>query len=190
MPVTLTDEQVADFRQRMAEAETNRQIAEAAAKIWNSPERGDRAKALWKEEFPDADLGSYDVEARVKAELDRRDKVHADADKARREREQDESMAAQRKAIQERYSATDDAMTRLEKMMVEKNVGDYEIAAEHMFSREPRVSDGGNEYDPGFWNHQQREGFEEISRDPEGWGRREILKTLRQEERRNRGGWR
>ena len=190
MPVTLTDEQVTELRGRLTQADTNRQIAEAAAKLWNSPERGERTKALWKEEFPDSDLGPFDVEQRINARLDKDREERAQEAKAQRDRETDERVASQRKATQDRYGATDDAMSRLEQLMVERNIGDYEIAGEHFFSREPRVSDGTQEYDSQFWNHERQDTFKEIAADPESWGRKEILKTLREGERRNGGGWR
>lgn len=190
MPVTLTDEQVAELRQRLGQADTNQKIAEAASRLWHSPERGERAKALWKEEFPDTDLGPYDVEQRINRRLDAERKEREEAAKAARDREQDERLTSQRKATQERYGATDDAMERLERMMVERNIGDYEVASEHFFSREPRVSDGTQEYDSQFWQHEKQDLFKEISADPEAWGRKEIMKTLRDEERRERGGWR
>lgn len=190
MPVTLTDEQVQELRQRLAQAETNGKIAEATARIWNDPERGERAKALWKEQYPDTDLGPYDVERRINERLDKERLERQVAEKEAREREQDARLAAKRKEAQDRYGATDDAMDRLEKMMVERNIGDYDVAAEHFFTREPRVSDGTQEYDSQFWQHEKGDLFKEISADPEAWGRKEILKTLKDQERQERGGWR
>ena len=189
MPTTLTDEQVTELRQRLTAAETNRKIAEASAAIWNDPDIGDSAKALWKKKFPETDLGGYDVEQRVNARLDRERKEREEAAKAARDREEDERLASKRKETQDRFGLTDDAMTRLEKMMVERNIGDYEIAAEHFVSREPRMSDGTNEYDSQFWAHEKQDLFKEITSDPEAWGRKEIMKTLRDQERAERG-WR
>lgn len=183
MPVTLTDEQVAEMRQRLSQAETNKQIAEAAAGVWNHPEHGEQAKRLWKTVYPDTSIPDYDLEQRITkrldAERDEREKAAKDA----RDREADERIASKRKEIQGRYGATDDAMKRLEDLMVERNIGDYDIAAEHMFSRDPKVSDGSQEYDSQFWAHEKQDLFKEIASDPEGWGRREILKTLREGER-------
>lgn len=190
MPVTLTDEQVAELRARLGQAETNAKIAEATAKIWNDPERGERAKALWKEQYPDTDLGPYDVERRINERLDKERLERQQAEKAAREKEQDERLAKKRSETKDRYGATDDAMERLERMMVERNIGDYDVAAEHFFTREPRVSDGTQEYESQFWRHDQKDLFKEISEDPEAWGRKEIMKTLRDQERQERGGWR
>ena len=186
MPVTLTDEQVAELRTRLGQADTNEKIAQAASRLWNSPERGDRAKALWKEEFPDSDLGGFDTEQRINARLDREAKERADAEKAAKDRAADERVATSRKKTQEDYGFTDDAMTRLEQMMVERNIGDYEVAASYMAAREPRPSDGSNAFDSQFWQHEKKDLFKEIAADPEEWGRNEILKTLRSQEQQQR----
>jgi len=191
MPVTLTDEQVLELRQRLGAAETNRQIAEAAAGVWNHPEHGDAAKKIWKTVYPDTSIPDFDLEQRVNARLDKeRDEREAER-KAARDREQDERISSKRRETQDRYGATDDAMKRLEDLMVERNIGDYEVAAEYMFSREPRMSDGQDAgYDSQFWNHERQDTFKEIAADPEGWGRREILKTLREGERQANNRWR
>jgi hypothetical protein len=42
--------------------------------------------------------------------------------------------------------------------------------------------DGG--YDSQFWHHDRQDLFKEIAADPEEWGRKEILKTLREGDRR------
>jgi hypothetical protein len=188
MPTTLTDEQVAELRQRLTKANTDSEIAAAAAGLWNDPEHGDAAKALWKKKYPDSKIDGYDTEQRVRAMLDERDKKAADERKAASDREQDDRLASQRKSTQEAYGFTDDAMTRLEQLMVDKGVGDYEVAAEYFASRNPRVSDGQDAgFDSQFWNHERQDTFKEIATDPEGWGRREILKTLREGERRQPG---
>lgn len=190
MPTTLTDEQIAELRQRLSQAETNKQIAEAAAGVWNHPEHGERAKALWKQVYPDSQIPEFDLEQRVNARFDKEREERAAAEKAQREREQDERIAAKRKETQENFGFTDDAMTRLEQMMVERNIGDYEVAATYMGSRNPRVSDGTAEYDTGFWNHEKQDTFKEIASDPEAYARREIMKTLREQDRKTRGEWR
>jgi transketolase len=190
MPVTLTDEQIADLRQRLGQAETNRQIAEAAAQVWNHPEKGNEAKALWKSVFPDSAIPEFDLEQRVNQRFEQEKRDRDEREKRDRDREQDDRLAAARKKTQDDFGFTDDAMGRLEKLMVDRNIGDYEVAASYMASKEPKVTDGDAGYSDGFWNHQAVEGFEEISKDPEAWGRREILKTLRETDQRNRGGWR
>jgi|SRR5215469_3186349 len=188
MPVTLTDEQVAELRQRLGQAETNRQIAEAASGVWNDPEFGDEAKRLWKRKYPDTSIPDFDLEQRINKRLDSEREEREAERKASRDREQDQRIAAQRKEVQDSYGFTDDAMKRLEDFMVERNVGDYEVAAEHFASRNPRMSDGQDAgYDSQFWHHERQDTFKEIAADPEEWGRKEILKTLREGEQRRPG---
>lgn len=190
MPTTLTDEQVAELRRRLSQEETNRQIAEAAATVWNHPEEGARAKEIWKKVFPDSQIPEFDLEQRVNARFAQEKEERERTEKERRDREQDERIAAKRKETQDAFNYTDDEMKRLEELMVERNIGDYEVAATYMGSRNPRVSDGTAEYDSGFWNHEKQDIFKEIVADPEAYGRREILKTLREQDRKTRGEWR
>ena len=191
MPVTLTDEQVAELRTRLGISETNARIAEAAAGLWNDPDTSAEAKALWKRKYPDSDLGdAYNVEQRLNARLDRQEQDAQKREREAREKAIDEQIASKRRDAQERHRATDDAMKRLEDWMVEKNVGDYDVAAEHFFTRQPGTSNGDDSaFDSQFWHHDRSDLFKEISADPEEWGRKEILKTIREGEQRNRGGW-
>ena len=191
MPVTLTDEQVAELRTRLGISETNARIAEAAAGLWNDPDTSAEAKALWKRKYPDSDLGdAYNVEQRLNARLDRQEQDAQKREREAREKAIDEQIASKRRDAQERHRATDDAMKRPEEWMVEKNVRDYDVAAEHFFTRQPGTSNGDDSaFDSQFWHHDRSDLFKEISADPEEWGRKEILKTIREGEQRNRGGW-
>jgi hypothetical protein len=187
MPVTLTDEQVAELRGRLGAAETNRQIAEASAGLWNDPVFGDEAKALWKKKYPDTAIPDHDLRTELRGELAKDREQREKERKEAADRAEDERIASKRKEAQDSFGLTDDAMKRLEDFMVERNIGDYEIAAEAFVSRNPRVSDGSQEHDSHFWQHERQDLFAEISKDPEEWGRKEILKTLREQERRAPG---
>ena len=125
-------------------------------------------------------IPDYDIEQRLEERLA--------ADK--KERDDRETGAAQpnrptkirqhlRKKTQEQYGFTDKAMEDLEKLMLERNVGDYEVAAQYMASKEPRPSDA-TAFSDGRWNIDKAPGFAEIAKDPEGWGRSEILKDTPQ----------
>lgn len=167
MPVTLTDEQANALRAEFGRLQRNAAIGERATKIWNSPKNGDRAKQLWKDEFPEDQIEGFDLEQRITARLDAERKAREDAEKAAREKAEDERTKTQRAETQRKYGLTDDAMKRMEDEMVARNVGDYEVAATWFASREPRPAE-----DPGsthFWNHDQRDGFKEVVKDPEGW---------------------
>lgn len=176
MPITLTDEQAAALRAHHQNLERKAAVADRATKIWNDPKTSDRAKALWKEAFPEDAIGDYDLKTEVFGRLDRERKEREDADKAAREKAADDRAKAQRADVQKSYGFTDDAMKRLEDLMIERNIGDYEAAATYFASKEPKpVEETGGAH---FWNHDRQDTFKEIAKDPEGWGFGEIQKAV------------
>lgn len=180
MPLTLTDEQVAILRGEREQWMRDKAVRESAEAIWNDPALSDDAKALWKRKFPDAQIGDYDLKKEIFGRLDREKAEREEADKTAREKELDENIAKKRKAVKEKHNFTDDAMKRLEDMMTERNVGDYEVAAHWLASQEPAPSDGDAGYDRHFWQYEKQPDYQDIAKDPEGYGRREILRTLRE----------
>ena len=64
-------------------------------------------------------------------------------------------------------------MTELEKMMVERGVGDYEVAAHWKAAKDPKPVEA--QYNDGHWNHSKKEGWEQIAKDPEGWARSQLM---------------
>jgi hypothetical protein len=76
-------------------------------------------------------------------------------------------------------------MKDLEKWMHEKAVADHEVAAEYRASKNPQTSNPT--YDSQFWHHEKADGFAEIAKDPEAWGRKEILGAIHRDEERARG---
>jgi hypothetical protein len=76
-------------------------------------------------------------------------------------------------------------MKDLEKWMHEKAVADHEVAAEYRASKNPQMS--APTHDSQFWHHEKAPEFAEIAKDPEAWGRREILGAIHRDEERARG---
>lgn len=183
MPVTLTDEQLAQLRTQLEAGQRAQAIAEGATQIWNDPELSDAAKALWKKKFPEGKIPEYDIEQKVMARLDKEKSDREAAEKAKRDKEADEEYSRKRKATQEKYKFTDDAMGRLEQLMTERNVGDYDVAASFFASQEPQPSDGEG-YDGQYWHHERAPEYKEIAQDPEGYARRAILQAIRNDQRR------
>ena len=71
--------------------------------------------------------------------------------------------------------------------MIEKNIGDYDVASEHFFTRQPGTSNGDDSaFDSQFWHHEKQDLFREIAADPEEWGRKEILKAARSQGQQDR----
>lgn len=169
MPRQVSDEEFAFLQGR-------RQVADFVEGIYNDPQLTREAKALIKKKYPNLQIPDYDVEARVEERLTK------DREEREKEKREEQERAAQtsfqnlRKQTQDKYGFTDEAMTELEKLMVERNVGDYEVAASYMAAQNPKPSEAT--FSDGRWNHTKAPGFAEIAKDPENWARSEILTAL------------
>lgn len=187
MPVTLTDQQAAQVRALIEEGNQAKAALKGAQELWNDPKTGDRAKALWKEKWPDATIDGYDQKQQVQAVVSKfeqdREKEKKDAeDRAWREKRQQ-----QREAVQKKRGYTDDAMQRLEGVMQEREIYDYEAGDLLFAAQNPRPSDGSADYDRHFWNHDKQPAFKEIAADPEKWAFNEITRAVRaDQEQRNK----
>jgi hypothetical protein len=179
MPRQVSDEEW-DYLQ------ARRQVADFVESIYNDPALGKEAKRLIKRKYPNVQIPDLDIEDKVEQRFASEKKERDDeAAKTKREKE-DAEFKKQRAKTQAEHGFTDEAMARLEKMMVERNIGDYEVAASYMAAREPRTSE--STYSDGFWNHAKADGFAEIAKDPEGYARGEIMKTLTGIQQRDRLG--
>lgn len=174
MPREISDEEFNYLQSR-------RQVADFVESIYNDPQLSKDAKRLIKKKYPNLQIPDFDIEEKVEARFAERDKKEQETAAERQKREQDERWQSERTRVKEQYGFTDEAMGRLEKMMVDRSIGNYEDAAELMASREPKPSEA-EDYDPTRWNHDKQQGFAEIAKDPEAWGRQEILKSLRAEQ--------
>lgn len=184
MPLTLTDEQVAQLRQEREQWQRDKQVRESAEAIWNDPELSDQAKALWKKKYPETRIDDYDLKREIFGRLDAE---KAEAEKARREAQEAESVArlqSQKEQVKQQYGFTDDAMDRMEAMMSERKVYDYEAMAPYFASKEPKPIESYQNQNR--WNHDRTEQFKRISADPEEYAFNEIVNTLREQERRAR----
>ena len=178
MPKQLTDEEY-DFLQ------ARRQVADFVESIYNDPQLNREAKALIKKKYPNLQIPDYDIEARLDDRLakDREERETAEAKKRRAE--EDAQFQKTRKATQDKYHFTDEAMGRLEKMMIDRNIGNYEDAAELMAAREPKPIGATHDH---FYNFEKQDTFKEIAKDPEAWGRAEIMKAIQTDQERSRNG--
>jgi hypothetical protein len=163
------------------------QVADFVESIYNDPQLAKEAKALIKRKYPQLQIPDYDIEQRVNDRLDEEKKRRDDAEKAAKDAAEDTRYKETRSKVQKDYGFTDDGMKDLEKFMVERSVGDYEVAATYHAAKNPKpiAADDGD----GRWHHDKEKDFAEVSKDPEGWARNEILGALRRDEERMRG-WR
>lgn len=184
MPLTLTDEQVAQLRAEREQAQRDRQLAQSVEGIWNDPELGDRAKELFKRKYPETRIEDYDLKREIFGRLDAE---KAEREKARQEALEAESMErlrSQRARVQQDHGFTDDAMERMEKEMHERRVYDYEAMAPFFASREPKPIE--TYQNQNRWNHDRSETFKKIAADPEEYAFGEIVQTLREQERKSK----
>jgi hypothetical protein len=182
MPRQVSDEEYAFLQNK-------RQIADFVEGIYNDPQLSRDAKALIKRKYPDLQIPDYDIETRVNARLDQDRTEREDRERQERERQENDRAAASRAKTQKDYGFTDEAMGQLEELMVERNIGDYEAGAMLMASRNPPQTssdDGG--WDRTRWHHDKVDGFAEIAKDPEAWGRTQIMGALAADAQRARNG--
>ena len=109
--------------------------------------------------------------------------------KAAAEKAWTDKRTQQRADVQKRRGYTDDAMQRLDDMMKEREIYDYEAGDLLFAAKNPKPSDGSTDYGSShFWEHEKQPAFKEIAADPEKWGFNEIVRAARadQEQQRNR----
>jgi hypothetical protein len=177
MPRQVTDEEFNFLQQR-------RQVADFVESIYNDPQLNKEAKALIKKKYPQMQIPDYDIENRVEQQLQKDRDERAAEKQAARDAEDKRRFEETRAATQKKYGFTDEGMQKLEKMMLERNVGDYDVAAQYVASTQPKTSDPT--YDSSRWHHERAPNFAEIAKDPEAWGRNEIETSLREIEERQR----
>jgi hypothetical protein len=178
MPRTISDEEYKYLQDK-------RMTADFVESIYNDPQLNKEAKRLIKRKYPNLAIPDFDLEQKVEQ------RFSAEDEKKQREAA-DPSAAADRAAwnasrakVQKQYGFTDEAMKDLETWMHEKAVADHEVAAEYRAAKNPQTS--SPTYDSQFWHHEKASDFNEIAKDPEAWGRKEILGAIHRDEERARG---
>lgn len=174
MPREISDAEFAEY-------ERTKNIAYFAESIFNDPALNNESKALIKKKYPHLAIADYDLERKFEAEK----KKLAEERDAERRKADEAKWAEQAKKAKEKHGFTDDGWKKVEDFMVERNIPDYEVAAAHIASLEPKASEPT--YDSQFWNYDKRDTFKEISKDPEGWARTELLKAAKADENRMKG---
>jgi hypothetical protein len=177
MPRTLSDEEFSWLQNK-------RQVADFVESIWADPALNKEAKRLVKRKYPQMQIPDLDIEDKVEARLEQERQARQAKEDSERQQKENAAWQNQRGATQKRYGLTDEAMGDMEKWMVEKNVGDYDVAASYRVQKDPKVSEAA--FDTARWSYEKQPSFSEIAKDPEGWGRTEILKAIRTDQDRER----
>src|SRR5262245_20125023 len=134
MPKTLSDEEWA-YLQRQD------QVARFADGLYNNPKVSNELKRLIKTAHPDVAIQDYDAQEQLKQQIEADKKERAEEKKKAKEDAEKAEWQQRRDEAKEKYHMTDDAMERLEKMMIERHIGNYDDAAELMIAREPKTSE-------------------------------------------------
>ena len=178
MPRTISDEEYAFLNNK-------RMTADFVESIYNDPQLNKEAKRLIKKKYPNLAIPDYDMEEKIEARFSVEDQRKAkEASDAQAKADRD-AWNASRAKVKKQYGFTDEAMADLEKWMHEKAVADHEVAAEYRAQKNPQTS--SPTYDSQFWRHEEAPDFKEIAKDPEAWGRKEILSAINRDEERARG---
>lgn len=178
MPREITDEQYAAYERAY-------QTAQFAESIFNDPQLSKDAKKLIKRKYPNLSIPDYDLEEKFERERAADKKARDDAEKAAKQKTEEDGWKQQRAKVQKDYGFSDDGMKDLEKFMYENGVANYEVAATYKAAKSPRASEPTSQHGMP-WAHTANETFKEIAKDPEGWGRGEIMKAIRADEDRAR----
>jgi hypothetical protein len=177
---TITDQQAQEIQRRLKEGEDAKLALRGAQELWNDEKLGREAKRLWKQKWPEAQIEGFDQEERLDQKITAFDKAREDEKREADLKARTEALAAKRKSTQEQHGYTDDAMKRMDEMMHERDIYDYDAAHLLFAAQNPKPSDASA--DGHYWNHEKQPAFKEIAADPERWGHGELVKVLRQQE--------
>lgn len=161
-----------------------RQVADFVESIWQDPALNMEAKALIKKKYPHLQIPDYDLRQHVDQRFDEDRQARERVEIERKQVEDKKKFDDLRAETQKQYGLTEDGMKDLEKFMVENNVGSYEVAAGYKVYKEPKPMQAT--YQDQYYHHDKHPQWAEITKDPEGWGRNELLKTLHNEQERAR----
>ena len=164
-----------------------KQIADLVEPVWNHPKTGMRSRALMKEVYPDLPIPDYDVKHDVEQRLAADKKEREDEKEAARKKAEKDTWDAERERVQKEYGFTEEGMKKLEDLMLEKRIASYEVAATYHAAKNPKPADPTQDYQDQFYGHGKSDEWKTIAADPEAWGRGELLKALRNQQRINSG---
>ena len=166
--------------QEYARLKGREQVADFVEPIYNSKELGSEARALIKKAYPNLQIEGYDLKQELQGQIAQVRNEIQETERARKDGEEREKFNRVRQETKDKHKFTDDAMDRLEKLMIERNIGDYEAGALLLATKEPKPMESTHGTSR-FWEHEKQDGFAEISKDPEKWGYNQILGAARRD---------
>jgi ATP-dependent exoDNAse (exonuclease V) beta subunit len=178
MPKTISDEEYGFLQNK-------RVTADFVEGIYNDPQLNKEAKRLIKRKYPNLQIPDYDIEDKLDRRLAAEDEAKRKAeDDARRKKDLDDWNAS-RDRVKKDYGFTDEGISDLENWMQEHAVADHEVAASYRAAKNPKTSEPT--FDSQYYRFEKADNFAEIAKDPEAWGRKEILGAIHRDQERARG---
>jgi hypothetical protein len=178
MPREISDEEYAFLQGR-------RQVADFVEPIYNHPTLGKEAKRLIKAAYPQVRIADYDIETKIDTRFEQEKKEREQREAADRQKAQDAKWQGARAKVQKEYGLTEEGMEKLEAFMKDKYIGDYEVAASYVASKEPKTSEPS--FAEHFWHIDRQPGFEDMAKDPEGYAFKEFVQAIKRDEQRAKG---
>jgi ATP-dependent exoDNAse (exonuclease V) beta subunit len=179
MPKQISDEEYAFLQNK-------RMTADFVESIYNDPQLNKEAKRLIKRKYPNLAIPDYDMEQKIDAKLGKVEEDKRKEQEAQRTKADMDAWNASRGKVKKEYGFTDEGLSDLERWMHEHAVADHEVAASYRASKNPQTSEPT--YDSQFWRHEEEPNFKDIAKDPEAWGRKEILGAIHKDQERARTG--
>lgn len=169
MPRTITDQEWDDLQR-------SKMTAAFSEDLFNDPRFNREIKGFIKKKHPQLPIPDFDLENRVTATFALEKKKRDDEENARRQRQQDAQLKKAREETKKKYGFTDEAMGDLEKFMLEKNIGDYDVAASYKAAKDPKPVEA--QFQERNWNHGRTEAFKKVAEDPERWAQGELMGAI------------
>lgn len=182
MPREISDSDYAKWQE-------DSQIAQLSRELWDDPQLGPAAKELVKRKRPGVQIPDHDIRTEMRDGFNKIRKEQEEEKLAERQKKEDDFWKNEKSRVQKEFGFTDEGIKDLEKFMLEKNIGDYEVAATYHAAKNPKAAEPMGGKDP-YYGFAKSDAFREIAKDPEEWGRGEIMKALNNEsQRRNRNAF-
>lgn len=155
-----------------------KRVADFSEDLFNDPMTGKDIKRLIKRKHPHLPIPDLDLEDKFEAQRAADKKEREDRERSEKEKKQQDEWKEQRARTQKDWGFTEETMANLEKTMVERNIGDYEVAATFHAAKNPKPSEPTSHHgEP--WGYAANETFREVSKDPEGWAKGEMMKAMK-----------
>lgn len=157
--------------------EDRERVANFSESVFNDPGLNKDAKRLIKRKYPQLSIPDHDLEEKFDQKLGKFEEERKQREDADKRTKQEAEWKAKRDRTQKEYGYTEEGMGKLEDLMRERNIGDYEVAATFHAAKNPRPSEPTSGHGQP-WAFTANDTFREVAQDPEAWARKEFMKAM------------